>query len=159
MPEETKRLHDLMPTIKDQLSSGGTVRFSPNGTSMLPMLRQGVDTVVLSPMPKQLKPYDLPLYQRENGQYVLHRIVAVKDGSYTCIGDNQFELEYGIRHDQMIGLVTTFYRGEKECSVYSLSHCVYCRLWHWTRGMRRIWRVGKSLVISLFRKLLGRNWR
>lgn len=155
MPDETKKLGDLMPAIKEQLLSGGSVRFSPNGTSMLPMLRQGVDTVVLSPLPQQLKPYDLPLYQRDNGQYVLHRIVAVKEDTYSCVGDNQFQLERGVRQDQMIGYVTTFYRGEKACSVRSLSHRVYCRIWHWTRGIRHVWRWG----ISVMRRFFGKNGR
>ena len=85
------RLELLMPLIKERLAAGQSVRFSPKGTSMLPMLRQGIDSVVLSPLPKRLGKYDLPLYQRDNGQFVLHRIVAAED-SYTCIGDNQFEL-------------------------------------------------------------------
>lgn len=159
MPDQTKKLNDMMPTIKAQLQSGGSVRFSPNGTSMLPMLRQGVDTVVLSPLPQRLKPYDLPLYQRDNGQYVLHRIVAVNDGVYTCIGDNQFDLEYGVRHDQMIGIVTEFYRRTKECSTNSLSHRIYCRFWHRTRGIRRIWRLGKSIFIIVLKKVFGKNGR
>ncbi len=159
MPDETKKLNDLMPAIKAQLQSGGTVRFSPKGTSMLPMIRQGVDTVVLSPLPAELKKYDLPLYQRDNGQYVLHRIVSVNDGVYTCIGDNQFELEYGVRHDQMIGLVTAFYRKEKACSTNHLSHRIYCRFWHWSRGIRRIFRTVRNAGIAVLRKLLGKDRR
>ena len=30
----------------------------PGGVSMLPMLRQGLDQVVLSPLPEKLKKYD-----------------------------------------------------------------------------------------------------
>ena len=136
MPDHTKKLDVLMPAIREQLQNGGTVRFAPKGTSMRPMLRQGLDTVVLSPLPEQLKPYDLPLYQRENGQYVLHRIVAVRDGAYTCIGDNQFEYEYGVTHDQMIGLVTAYYREDKLCKVSGLRYWIYCRYWHNSRRVR-----------------------
>lgn len=83
---------------------------------MLPMLRQGVDSVVLFPLPEKLKKYDLPLYQRDNGQYVLHRVVK-SGASYTCIGDNQFDYETGLRHVQMIALVTAFYRGGQTLAV------------------------------------------
>ena len=64
-----------MPIIRESLEGGRTVSFSPRGVSMLPMLRQERDTIELSPIVGRLKKYDLPLYQRESGQYVLHRIV------------------------------------------------------------------------------------
>lgn len=124
-----------MPLMKEYLSAGKTVKFAPRGISMLPMLRQGRDCVVLSPLPSKLKKYDLPLYQRDDGHYVLHRIVKVGD-TYTCIGDNQFEFESGLRHDQMIAVVSAFTRGEKVYSVRDLEYQLYCRIWHYSRSLR-----------------------
>lgn len=137
------RLETLMPVIRDSLANGKGVWFSPKGVSMRPMLRQGIDTVLLSPLPEELKKYDLPLYQRDNGQFVLHRIVEVGE-TYTCIGDNQFVLESGVRADQMIGLVTAFTRGTKDISVKSLAYRFYCRFWHYSRPLRHFWRRGVS---------------
>ena len=134
-------MKDLVPLFQERLSAGQTVRFSPRGISMLPMLRQGIDDVVLSPIPEKLKKYDLPLYQRDDGHFVLHRIVRVGE-TYTCIGDNQFELEHGLRHDQMIALVTAFYRNGKYHSVNELTYRIYCRFWHYSRGLRHFWRRG-----------------
>ena len=147
--EKEIALAQLMPLILERLEAGQTVRFSPMGVSMLPMLRQGIDSVVFSPLPEKLKKYDLPLYQRHNGQYVLHRIVKVGD-TYTCIGDNQFAYEPELRHDQMIALVTEFYRGEKRHTVTELPYRLYCRLWHHSRWLRRIWRAG----VRRLRKLI-----
>ena len=141
LPEKQCRLDDLMPLIREQLAQGKTVRFSPRGTSMLPMLRQGVDSVVLSPLPEKLRKYDLPLYQRKNGQYVLHRIVEVGE-TYTCVGDNQFELERGLTGDQMIAVTTAFSRNGREHRVTSFSHRCYCRFWHYSRPVRHFWRRG-----------------
>lgn len=140
----------LMPLIKERLAVGQSVRFGPKGTSMRPMLRQGIDKVVLSPLPGKLKKYDLPLYQRDNGAYVLHRIVKAED-TYTCIGDNQFQLEPGVRSDQMIGVVTAFYRGAKRWEVTSCSYRLYCRLWHITRFLRCYWRALKAKVRGLLK--------
>lgn len=134
-------LEQLMPIMREKLAAGKNVRLSPRGISMLPMIRQGMDSVVLSPLPEKLEKYDLPLYQRDNGQYVLHRVVEVGE-TYTCIGDNQFELEPGLRHDQMIAIVTAFSRGEREISVKSLSYRIYCRFWHYSRPIRHFWRRG-----------------
>ena len=135
MRNNTIRLDALMPLIRERLASGESVRFSPHGTSMLPMLKDGRDQVILSPLPDKLKKFDLPLYQRENGQYVLHRIVKVTDG-YTCMGDNQFVQEKGLRHDQMIAVVTRYIHNGKEYSTESFQYKVYCRLWCITRPFR-----------------------
>ena len=148
--EKSVQLEQLMPLIREQLAQGKTVRFSPRGTSMLPMLRQGIDSVVFSPLPEKLKKYDLPLYQRQNGQYVLHRIVKVGD-TYTCIGDNQFAYEPGLRHDQMIALVTEFYRGEKRHLVMDLPYRLYCCFWHYSRWPRRIWHAVCRRLKKLFK--------
>ena len=37
----------LMPIIEEKLAAGGEVLFSPNGISMIPTLKPGVDTAVL----------------------------------------------------------------------------------------------------------------
>jgi len=134
-----------MPLIRETLSQGKSVRFSPRGISMLPMLRQGMDSVILSPLPEKLRKYDLPLYQRENGKYILHRIVKTGD-TYTCVGDNQFELESGLRHDQMIALVTAFTRDNREIPVTHPGYRIYCRFWHYSRGLRHFYRRAKGWI-------------
>ena len=138
LPENEFSLEQLMPLIQECLEMGKNVRLSPKGTSMLPMLRQGIDTVVLSPITGKLKKYDLPFYQRKGGQYVLHRIVEVGE-CYTCVGDNQFALEEGLHHDQMIAVVTAFTRGKKRYSVDDFRYQLYCRFWHYSRPIRRLW--------------------
>ncbi len=138
-------LDDLMPLIREQLDSGSSVRIHPRGTSMLPMIREGVDSVVLSKLPEGLKKYEVILYQRENGKYVLHRLIKVgKD--YTFIGDNQFEKEEGITREQLIARVSSFYRGDKKISVDAPSYRFYCRAWYGSRGIRRIWRGFSALI-------------
>ena len=139
--EKRYRLDDLMPLIREELAEGKSVRFSPRGTSMLPMLRQESDSVVLSPLPQKLKKYDLPLYQRDNGQYVLHRVVRAEE-TITCMGDNQFEKETGLRHDQMIAVVTAFHRGSRKHSVNEPGYWFYCRFWHYSRPIRHFWLRG-----------------
>lgn len=129
----------FMAIVCERLESDQQVRFSPRGSSMLPMLRQNVDSVVLSPLPEKLKKYDLPLYRRENGKYVLHRIVDAGD-TYTCIGDNQFAEEHGLRREQMIALVVGFYRGDTYHSVNESGYWLYCRFWHYSRPIRHFWR-------------------
>ena len=131
----------LEPLFRERLAAGQQVRFSPMGTSMLPMLREGRDSVVLSPPLKKLRPFDLALYRRDSGAYVLHRITAVGQ-TYTCMGDNQFVSEHGLRHDQIIALVTGFRRNGRDHSVTEPGYRLYCFLWHYSRPLRRFWRRG-----------------
>lgn len=138
-------LDDLMPLFREQLEAGRNVRFSPRGVSMLPMLRQGIDSVVLSPLPERLEKYDLPLYRRENGSYVLHRVVEAGE-TYTCMGDNQFVPERGLEHGQMIAVVTAFCRGDREIPVTDPVYRLYCRLWHHSRPVRHFWRRGMRFL-------------
>lgn len=145
-------LEQMLPLIKEQLSSGQTVRYYPRGTSMLPMLRQEIDSVELSPVPPVLKKYDLPFYTRKNGQHVLHRIIGTAD-AYTCIGDNQKDPEYPVFHHQVFALVTAFYRGGKRIPVTSVSYRAYCVLWHYSRPLRHFCRRCRALAGRTLRKL------
>ena len=145
----TASMDELVPVITERLHAGQSVCFSPKGISMLPMLRQGIDTVTLSPLPEKIKKYDIPLYRRDNGKYVLHRIVKCGE-TYVCIGDNQFAKEYGIRRDQLIAVVSSFTCGGKEYSVNHFGYKLYCRFWHYTRFPRRAYRAVKRRIKALF---------
>lgn len=154
MSERTVRMEQLLPFMEEQLAAGKSVRIAPRGTSMLPMLRQGRDSVVLSPVPERLKPYDLPLYRRENGQFVLHRVVRAGE-TYTCIGDHQYQLETGVRHDQMIAVVTAFVRDGREHSVEEAGYRAYCRLWHYSRPVRYAAGRCRRAVKFVLKRLFG----
>ena len=146
LEKKSMHLDDLMPLIREQLDSGASVRIHPRGTSMLPMIREGVDSVVLSKLPEKLAKYDVILYQRENGQYVLHRLVNAGE-PYTFIGDNQFDKEDGITREQLIARVSSFYRGDKKIGVDKPLYRFYCVAWYNSKGLRRIWR-GLSAFIQ-----------
>ena len=135
------KMEQLMPLIQERLDAGQSVRFYPRGVSMLPMLRQDVDSVRIEPVSGPLRKYDLPLYRRDNGKYVLHRIVKTGE-TFTCMGDNQYLPEPNIRQDQIIAVVTAFYRGERMIPVTHPGYRLYCRLWHISRPLRRFWTRG-----------------
>lgn len=132
------RSADMLPLLEEQLAAGKNVRFSPTGESMLPLLRQGVDTVELSPAIGTLKCYDVILYRRPNGKYVLHRIVNAGD-TYTCIGDAQFVLERGVTREQVLGVVTCIHRDGKAIPVTDPAYRLWCRVWKCTRPLRHLW--------------------
>lgn len=146
-------IDDVIDIMIEKLNSGGTVTFTPRGKSMLPMLRDGEDVVVLSKPSGRLHLFDIPFYKRSNGSYVLHRIVNFDaDGSYVLCGDNQFDLEHGIKDSDIIGVVTAFYRKGKAYRMNSLSYRLYVNFWFYTRFFRHSYRFGINKVSKIFGK-------
>lgn len=124
------QLADLDPLIRETLAVGGAFRMTITGTSNLPTLTGGRDQVTLVQVNGRLRKYDLPLYIRDNGQYILHRIVSEqKNGTYTCCGDHQWKRERGIRPDQIIGYVSEICRNGKQFSVQNRAYRIWVRVW------------------------------
>lgn len=142
----------IVPLLVETLENGGSMRIYPRGVSMLPMLRQGVDSVVLSDKGERLKKYDIPLYKRADGSYVLHRIIKLEDNGYVCAGDNQIAVEKGVKHENVVAVVTSFSRGGKTHSVREFRYGLYCRAWCLTRPVRRVWRKFKRIIGKLSRR-------
>lgn len=150
-------MDELMPIMKETLDSGGKVTFTPKGISMLPMLRSDVDTVTLEKPIFPLKKYDIPLYTRDNGKYVLHRVVKVTKEGYVMRGDNQLINERGIGESQIIGIVTDFTRKGKQYNVNDFEYRIYCVLWTNTLPLKKIYLRVRRLAGKIKRKLIGRR--
>lgn len=136
----------LVPVMKEQLSAGKTVSFLPSGDSMRPLLRSGEDMVFLKKPDGRLHLFDMPFYyRRETDSYVLHRVVGFKkDGSYVMLGDNNSAKEYGITDDDIIGVVSAFYRKGKMYRVTHPVYRLYCNVWFYTRPVRSLFITVKN---------------
>ncbi len=121
-------LEELLPVMHEILKSGGEVTFITNGTSMRPMLVDGRDSVTLCGASGPLKKYDLPLYRRSDGTFVLHRIVGKTDNGYIMRGDNQLRNEYGITDSDIVGVVKAFSKNGTLHSVEETGYKIYCIL-------------------------------
>lgn len=146
-------IDDIIEILVEKLEKGGTVTFSPSGTSMLPMLRDGEDVVVLSKPKGRLHLFDIPLYKRKDGSYVLHRIVDFDaDGGYVLRGDNQFVKEHGIYDKDIYGVVTAFYRKGKSYTTNSLPYRIYLNLWFYSKIFRHLYFIVKNKMERFFDK-------
>ena len=122
-------MQELLPFIEEALNNNKTFTIPITGTSMLPLLVKDRDTVTIKKCETTLKKGDLPLYRRQDGSFVLHRVVSVEaDGTYTMCGDNQFLKEKGIAHTAIIGVVTAITRNGKTFSVDSKKYQLYVKL-------------------------------
>lgn len=121
-------LNDLAPLILERLISGENIEIIVTGNSMFPLFTSERDTVTLA-QPKKLKKRQIAFYLRDNGQYILHRIVKIKGDKIYCAGDNQTTIEGPLRADQFKGVVISYIRKNKYRSVNCLWHKIYSFLW------------------------------
>ena len=122
-------MDQLYPLLQTQLESGGVARLVVTGSSMVPTLQSRRDAVCLQLPDKPLKKGDIILYKRENGQFVLHRIVSVPvDGTFFCCGDNQWEKET-VSQAQVLSVVSALIRGGKTVTEDSGLPLLWAKCW------------------------------
>ena len=115
---KTVALSELYPIIDEILQNGGQFQITVTGNSMSPFLYEYRDMAVLAPLPaRKIRKGDIVFYQRQNGQYVMHRVYAVDErGVMTLLGDAQWTLEPGIRPEQLRAFVPRVVRKGREIS-------------------------------------------
>ena len=116
-------------TFEEILTRDGRLVYTSVGDSMWPLIRQGRDLLVIERPKGRLKKYDVPLYKRESGQYVLHRVLRVRENDYVICGDNRWHRETGITDENIIGVLTAVIRDGKELPVTDLRYRLYAHLW------------------------------
>ena len=116
-------------TFKEQLELHGKIIYTNVGTSMMPLLRQGRDVMIIERPTGRLKKYDVPLYIRPDGMYVLHRILKVRKNDYVICGDHCTVKEYGITDDDIVGVLTGVIRDGKTISTDAFGYKLYYHLW------------------------------
>ena len=150
-------------TYEEELQKNGKIIHTNVGVSMMPLLRQNRDVMIIERPTGRLKKYDVPLYKDAKGRYILHRILKVKKDSYVICGDHCTRREYGITDEQIIGVLTGVIRDGKTIGMTDFSYKLYYHLWcdffyirvaiirlkaFWHRGIsfikRRIFRRSKG---------------
>ena len=119
----------IKSTFEQEIERNSKIIYSNKGVSMMPLIKQGRDLMVIEKVTGRLKKYDAPLFKRENGQYVLHRIIKVREDDYVLCGDHQWIREYGITDDQIVGVLTAVIRKGKMIPVTKFSYRMYVHLW------------------------------
>lgn len=143
-------------SIEQIISEEGIYVSTTCGISMLPLLKERRDTVVVSPLSERAKKYDVVLYKRGN-EYVFHRVIKVLPDSYIICGDNCVALERGIKDSDIIGKMVSLYRGDKEVDLFGARYGLYCRFAVFMRPFRAAWRKTAGIACSVFRRIGGKG--
>ena len=116
-------------SFEEILQREGRLIYTSVGDSMLPLIRPGRDLLVIERREGRLKKYDVPLYRRTSGQYVLHRILRVREDGYVLCGDNRWRKETGVTDGQILGVLTAVVRSGREISMDDWRCRLYARVW------------------------------
>lgn len=122
---------------KSELDKHGVIAFVPGGNSMWPTLKNRGQSVVVKRKEDRLKKYDVALYVRDNGSFVLHRVMKVVDGGYVICGDSQFVYE-NVKEEQVFGVMEGFYQGKKYVECSDLKYRKKVENWFKRKKIRKI---------------------
>lgn len=145
-------MESLAELLALQLENGGRAMLTVTGSSMLPMLRHRRDQVELIPLAPRQNKGDIILYRRENGRYVLHRIVGVIPDGYICCGDNQAEKEW-VKQEQLFAVVDGFTRKGRSYTLEHSGYRLYKALWVELFPLRPCYIAIRRGVGKLYRRL------
>ena len=145
--------------IEQELAINGHSFFQTVGDSMEPMLHNRKSTVVIAAKKAPLKKYDVALYRRPTGEYVLHRVLKVLDGAYLICGDNRIWKEM-VPEAWVIGVVTDYYPDEHDRPVSRKSEVYqqYLKTLWWRYSLlwiRAFPGRARHKMVSLFRGRKG----
>jgi len=125
-------------SIEEYLNMNGEIIYRTNGVSMRPIIKSGRDMVrIRKKTDERFRKYDTVLYIRPPHKYVLHRIVEVRDRDYVILGDNCLSKEYGIRDEDILGVLTEIIRPGRTIRADSLEMKLYERIWYCLYPVRK----------------------
>lgn len=143
----------IKATFEEIIERDGRLIYTNKGDSMMPLIKEGRDLLVIEKTEGRLKRFDVPLYRRDSGQYVLHRILMVRQNDYVICGDNRVDLEYGITDRHIIGVLIAVIRNGKELTVKSTKYKLYVYCWYLLFPVRFVIIKTRNLFRKIKKKL------
>lgn len=102
-----------LSSLKELVETGEEVAVPVSGSSMTPFLGDSRDWILMKKPERQFRVGDMVFYQRNSGQFVMHRIYKVKPEGCYMIGDSQWQQEGPIAKEQIFAYIIKVKRKEK----------------------------------------------
>ena len=121
-------------TFEQQLAEHGRLIYTNVGVSMMPLLREGKDIMIIDRIDgHDCKKYDAVFFVRpwvhKRGRYVVHRILKCnEDGTYYIVGDHDTRGET-VKPENILGKLTAVVRNGKTINVTDKKYLFYVHLW------------------------------
>ena len=104
---------EYVSMLRELVEEGKEVSLLVSGSSMSPFLIHERDYICFKKPERDLKKGDMVFYQRETGQYVMHRIYKETPEGFYIVGDAQVEIEGPVAREQIFAIVTKVKRKGK----------------------------------------------
>ncbi len=147
---------DRTTTFEKELEEEGFLVYTSKGTSMLPLIKEGRDLLLIKRKDEKPKKNDIVLYKKA-GKYILHRIIKVNGDRYVLCGDNQIIADPDVREEDIFGILTGLKRKEKTLDFKSASYRIYLFFWCDLFFVRKLYFRLRSMIGSLRRNLIQKG--
>ena len=105
MIERVVDTREYVSVLREIAESGKVVSLRIAGSSMSRFLAHGRDYIYFTKPDRELRRGDMVFYQRDTGQYVMHRIYKRKKDGYYMVGDAQTQIEGPLRKNQIFARI------------------------------------------------------
>ena len=126
------------------------IQITLNGHSMEPFIKYQKDTVTIIPINKNIKCGDIVLFQRNDGQYVVHRVFKIKESKVQTLGDGCLSPDAWIYRSNIVGKIIKIKKNKITVNTdTSLSRCfgiVWMKLLFIRNYYKYIRRIARNLV-------------
>lgn len=143
---------EYVSVLRGIAEEGKIVSMLIAGSSMSPFLCHNRDYIYFTKPGRELRRGDMVFYQRDTGQYVMHRIYKIKKDGYYMTGDAQKEIEGPLRRDQIFALIIKVKRKGKILEPgdfwWEFFEHVWIRVVPLRRILARLYGVGKRAAKS-----------
>ncbi|MCR5576943.1 MAG: S24/S26 family peptidase [Oscillospiraceae bacterium] len=112
----------------EELEKNGFYFSVPHGVSMWPLVLNKQGILEIHRLERPARRYDFVLYSYGGEQGILHRVLHVREKDYVIAGDNCWRKEY-VPKENVVGIVTRFYRKGKWYEVTDPRYLLYVHLW------------------------------
>lgn len=119
----------FMPILAAAVQEGQKVPLLVSGDSMMPFLKHGRDTIIISKPSKPFRRGDMVFYIRETGQYVMHRIHHVHRGMLYIVGDGQTQIEGPVAPGRVFGVICEVVRKGKTLTPNNFCWWFFQKVW------------------------------
>ena len=126
----------LLEEVGALLGEGREVAFTPKGTSMLPFIHGGKDTVTLKKL-DSVEVGDIVLVRLADERYVLHRVIGTHGDALLLMGDGNV---YGTESCTIADVMGTVVLINKHKPSNG-------RIWRWLKPVRRY-------LLGIYRRLI-----
>lgn len=140
----------LLPEVARLVALGEVVTLCAKGSSMLPFIRGGRDSVTLAAA-DEIRDYDIVLAEVADEVYVLHRVVGFEDDTVILMGDGNLAGRERCHRSKVVAKAVWIIRDGRKTDCTSSGHLAAARIWRLMLPLRRY-------ILAIYRRIIRSDY-